>query len=420
MNFVISLFGGFKSKMVKKHINLIVTGSSQADKALELYQLLKTEFDINVIVSENAKHFVHFPDDVVIYDKLYDTDQYEIGDETDSIIFRTNVALNLVYPATVDFIAKITHGIANDLPTTLFAIANAMVPTLIFPGHHTNFEKSPFYQRNIQIIHNTNPMVKVYDTFLWCLPGWWRRVMVVFMIHKIPLTKFKRVLKYNDWKITALYSEVSLWNETFFLYKKKMGVNPFFYYFNFLASKISIRWIKSFYYSFLGQSFSFSNTSIRAACAAMIFVLFLDPSCLCGNGIFSYHHIRFLKLWQFVPITSLGRDRLMCGNCFKIFVHDISYFLSDLCFSHWLSMEQFFTNFFPLHHVELFLHWKCNRLDLGVICNFTFSYYTPTFLGKNCPPNYLYAIFLPVLCQKNFKKSEKKTRRNEFWNWFIA
>jgi phosphopantothenoylcysteine decarboxylase/phosphopantothenate--cysteine ligase len=199
MNFVISLFGGFKSKMVKKHINLIVTGSSQANKALELYQLLKTEFDINVIVSENAKHFVHFPDDVVIYDKLYDTDQYEIGDETDSIIFRTNVALNLVYPATVDFIAKITHGIANDLPTTLFAIANAMVPTLIFPGHHTNFEKSPFYQRNIQIIHNTNPMVKVYDTFYGVFPDGEEGHGRVYDPQDT-FDEVKRVLKYNDWK----------------------------------------------------------------------------------------------------------------------------------------------------------------------------------------------------------------------------
>jgi hypothetical protein len=211
--------------MVKKHINLIVTGSSQADKALELYQLLKTEFDINVIVSENAKHFVHFPDDVVIYDKLYDTDQYEIGDETDSIIFRTNVALNLVYPATVDFIAKITHGIANDLPTTLFAIANAMVPTLIFPGHHTNFEKSPFYQRNIQIIHNTNPMVKVYDTFYGVF-RMVKKVMVVFMIHKIPLTKLNEswntMIENNSFIFRSL---IMKWD--FFLYKKN-GVNPFF------------------------------------------------------------------------------------------------------------------------------------------------------------------------------------------------
>jgi phosphopantothenoylcysteine decarboxylase/phosphopantothenate--cysteine ligase len=176
--------------MVKKHINLIVTGSSQADKALELYQLLKTEFDINVIVSEKRETLCAFSrwrlSSMINY--MTPTNM-KLAMKLIVLFFRTNVALNLVYPATVDFIAKITHGIANDLPTTLFAIAKRNGANFnISRSSYELWEKSVFTNEMFKSFTIQIQWLKFMTPFM-VSSRMVKKVMVVFMIHKIPLTK---------------------------------------------------------------------------------------------------------------------------------------------------------------------------------------------------------------------------------------
>jgi phosphopantothenoylcysteine decarboxylase/phosphopantothenate--cysteine ligase len=70
----------------------------------------------------------------------------------------------VIAPATANFIAKMTHGIADDLLSTV-VVANT-APTLVVPSMNTNMYKNPIVQNNINTLKSYGYKIMEPDTGL--------------------------------------------------------------------------------------------------------------------------------------------------------------------------------------------------------------------------------------------------------------
>jgi phosphopantothenoylcysteine decarboxylase/phosphopantothenate--cysteine ligase len=58
----------------------------------------------------------------------------------------------VVAPATLDIIARLAHGLADDPVTTRLASAIGRVPVLLAPAMHTSLARSPIHRRNLELL----------------------------------------------------------------------------------------------------------------------------------------------------------------------------------------------------------------------------------------------------------------------------
>ncbi|AHI52867.1 bifunctional phosphopantothenoylcysteine decarboxylase/phosphopantothenate--cysteine ligase CoaBC [Spiroplasma culicicola] len=134
-----------------KTINLIITGGIAASKSRKVYDLLAQKYQVNVIVSENAKRFVKL-DDINYIDKIFDQDYYENHTFGEHIKLAFGAELNVVYPASYSYIGKIANGLAGDISSLLFAASKA--PFLLFPSMNFNMYANPILHANKEKLLN--------------------------------------------------------------------------------------------------------------------------------------------------------------------------------------------------------------------------------------------------------------------------
>ena len=139
--------------MKNKKILLGVTGSIAAYKAAELVRCFKKEnFDVTVIMTVSATKFVSeltfrtLSQNRVYVEMFDDTAEWcpehiSLADSSDAF---------LLAPCTANVIAKITHGIADDLLTAT-ALA-CRVPLVIAPAMNENMWTNTVTQQNIEIL----------------------------------------------------------------------------------------------------------------------------------------------------------------------------------------------------------------------------------------------------------------------------
>ncbi len=145
----------------EKKLLLIITGGIAAYKALELIRLLRRQdVQIKTILTHGGGQFVT-PLSVagVSHDTVY-TDLFSLTDELEM----GHIALSrwadavLVAPCSADFMAKMAHGLADDLATTAMLATNK--PVILAPAmnvqmwHHaaTQANLATLKQRGITII----------------------------------------------------------------------------------------------------------------------------------------------------------------------------------------------------------------------------------------------------------------------------
>src|SRR5437773_280646 len=105
-----------------KRVLLGITGGIAAYKAAELTRLfVKSEIDVCVVMTESATRFVTPATFQALSGHFVFVDQWDnrVDNNMAHIELTRNVDLVLVAPATADFLAKLTHGLANDLLSTL-------------------------------------------------------------------------------------------------------------------------------------------------------------------------------------------------------------------------------------------------------------------------------------------------------------
>ena len=133
-----------------KMVILGVTGGIAAYKSAALASLLvKAGADVQVIMTEHAQEFIapitfealtghRCLTDTFDRNHEYSTEHVELGKRADAVI---------VAPATANVIAKLAHGIADDMLTT--TILACRCPKIIAPAMNTRMYENPVTQDNM-------------------------------------------------------------------------------------------------------------------------------------------------------------------------------------------------------------------------------------------------------------------------------
>lgn len=138
-----------------KRIALGVTGGIAAYKAAELVRLLiKQGASVQVVMSEAATHFVTAVTFQALSGKPVFTDQWDqrVANNMAHIDLSREADALLVAPASADFLAKVAHGLADDLLTTLVLARDC--PLLVAPAMNRQMWENPATQRNIATLRS--------------------------------------------------------------------------------------------------------------------------------------------------------------------------------------------------------------------------------------------------------------------------
>jgi len=132
----------------QKHIVLGITGGIAAYKAAELSRLLiKQGVTVQVAMTEAATHFITPTTMQALTGNPVLIDQWQ--DDKGMAHIQSSRAADaiVIAPATADFIAKLAHGLANDLLSTLCLARNC--PLIIAPAMNKQMWSNAATQRNV-------------------------------------------------------------------------------------------------------------------------------------------------------------------------------------------------------------------------------------------------------------------------------
>lgn len=136
-----------------KTVILGVTGSIAAYKAANLASLLKKQgADVHVIMTKNAMEFITpVTFETLTGNKcLTDTFDRNFQFNVEHVELAKRADLAIVAPATANVMAKLAHGLADDmLTTTLLA---CQCPKLISPAMNTRMYDNPVTQDNMKLL----------------------------------------------------------------------------------------------------------------------------------------------------------------------------------------------------------------------------------------------------------------------------
>lgn len=136
-----------------KHVLLGVTGSIAAYKIANLASMLvKLNADVHVIMTKNAEHFISpITFETLTGNKVIDdTFERNSGYHVAHIAMAAEADVVMIAPASANVIAKLAHGIADDMLTSTMLACTA--PILVSPAMNTHMYENPVTQENIEKI----------------------------------------------------------------------------------------------------------------------------------------------------------------------------------------------------------------------------------------------------------------------------
>lgn len=148
-----------------KTVGIGVTGGIAAYKIADLVSRLKKEdIDVIVIMTEAATKFITpltfktLSDREVLVDLWDDSKEWKVQ----HVGAAEQLDLLVIAPATANFIAKVAHGLADDLLSTI-VLANT-APLLLVPAMNHNMYKNQAVQDNIKKVRDYGYMVMEPDS----------------------------------------------------------------------------------------------------------------------------------------------------------------------------------------------------------------------------------------------------------------
>ncbi len=135
----------------KKRVVLGITGGIAAYKAAELIRLcVQANIDVQVVMTQAACKFVtpvtlQALSGNMVYTDLWDA---SIANNMAHIDLSRDADAILIAPASADFIAKLVHGLADDLLSTLCLARDC--PLLVAPAMNKQMWEAPATQRNMK------------------------------------------------------------------------------------------------------------------------------------------------------------------------------------------------------------------------------------------------------------------------------
>lgn len=140
-------------KQINKKIVLGVSGSIAAYKACDIVSSLKKMgYDIHVVMTDSAKQFVsemtfwNLSGNNVVSDMWEKPAVFNV----EHVSLAQSSQLILIAPATANIIAKIAHGICDDMLSTVCLAARC--PVVIAPAMNTAMYENPVTQENIALL----------------------------------------------------------------------------------------------------------------------------------------------------------------------------------------------------------------------------------------------------------------------------
>lgn len=136
-----------------RHIVLGVTGGIAAYKTAELVRLLiKQGHRVQVVMTEAATQFITATTLQALSGRPVYIDQWAAGSDNGMphIALSRDADAILIAPASADFIAKLAHGFANDLLSSLCLAREC--PLLVAPAMNKQMWENPATQRNIHTL----------------------------------------------------------------------------------------------------------------------------------------------------------------------------------------------------------------------------------------------------------------------------
>jgi phosphopantothenoylcysteine decarboxylase/phosphopantothenate--cysteine ligase len=138
-----------------KHIVVGVTGGIAAYKAVDLVsRLRKTGAEVKVVMTKNATKLVsplvfgEISKHPVAVDMFEDVHDWNV----EHIAYATWADAYIVAPATANMIAKMAHGIADDMLSTQLLATTA--PIYICPAMNSNMYAHPATQENLELLRS--------------------------------------------------------------------------------------------------------------------------------------------------------------------------------------------------------------------------------------------------------------------------
>ena len=136
-----------------KTVILGVTGSIAAYKAANLASMLKKQHaDVQVIMTQNATQFMN----PITFESLtgnkclVDTFDRNFQFQVEHVALAKRADLAIIAPATANIMAKLAHGLADDMLTTTLLACRC--PKLIAPAMNTRMYENPVTQDNMDIL----------------------------------------------------------------------------------------------------------------------------------------------------------------------------------------------------------------------------------------------------------------------------
>ena len=134
-----------------KTVLLGISGGIAAYKIANLASMLvKAGAKVHVLMTKNATNFIHpITFETLTSNKcIVDTFDRNFEFNVEHVALAKAADVFLLAPATANIIAKISHGIADDMVTTTFLACKA--PKLVSPAMNTQMYENPITQENIE------------------------------------------------------------------------------------------------------------------------------------------------------------------------------------------------------------------------------------------------------------------------------
>lgn len=151
--FSIILYFGGKIMLKGKTVVLGVTGSIAAYKMANVASMLvKMNCDVHVIMTKNATNFIHPTafETLTNHKCLVDTFDRNFQFHVAHVSLAQKADVMLIAPASANIIAKMAHGIADDMLSTTVLACEA--PKIVAPAMNTHMFENPIVQDNLKIL----------------------------------------------------------------------------------------------------------------------------------------------------------------------------------------------------------------------------------------------------------------------------
>jgi phosphopantothenoylcysteine synthetase/decarboxylase len=139
----------------RPHIVLGVTGSIAAYKAAELVRLMQQrEWDVSVVMTSCAKEFISPLTFQTLSRNAVGTGLFDEKDgwHPEHIAYADRADVMLIAPCTANVMAKMAHGLADDLLTCTVLATRA--PVIVAPAMNDAMWENPATQANVALLQS--------------------------------------------------------------------------------------------------------------------------------------------------------------------------------------------------------------------------------------------------------------------------